>query len=437
MDMNRLLLHILSALVISAAFALPPQIFAQKKKTTTKTTAKAPKLSASELDNRKDEAFKNYRFDQAREYMEELGKLRQPEGIGDDVFLKQCELGENMLQRVENIAIIDSFTVDKDRFFEAYRLSAPSGRIMAGENLPVELAEVAPPQQITANSKAPVYVSEDGDMMIWSTGDCTTDSHIVTSHRLADDTWERPYQLSEAIDNFQEADWDELGYPFLMPDGTTLYFAADNTFESLGGYDIFVTRDNGNGFLEPQNIGMPYNSPYDDYMLAIDEVTGAGWWATDRNQIPDKVTIYVFVPQELRINYPVDAPDLIDRARITTIAGTGASTENNEKVLSAIKSLSNASTASAADFTFALPGGRVITRFDQLSNPAAVEAMKQYLDARFRLDRAIERLDDLRARYATDRSLKEKILSAESEIEQMRITLRRLSNNVVKADSRR
>ena len=435
--MNRLLLHILPALLLSTVVAtLPLQAAGQKKKTAAKTTAKAPKLSADELDRKASEAFNNYQFEQAREYGEERAKIRPAEGDGDDVFFKKCDLGQNMLQRVENIAIIDSFTVDKDRFFEAYRLSMPSGRIISGAKLPEELAKAAPAQHFTQEALTPTFVTENGDMMIWSTVDKDDIAHIVTSHLLSDGTWEQPYQLSESIDGMIDAVWDSMGFPFLMADGTTLYLAADN-YESLGGYDIFVTRDNGNGFLEPQNIGMPYNSPYDDYMMAIDEVTGAGWWATDRNQIPGKVTIYVFVPQELRINYPVDSPDLIDRAKITRIADTGASTDSNARVLSAIKSLKDTKDAAQPDFTFALPGGRIITRFSQLSNPAAVEAMKLYLDAQFELDRAIERLDDMRQAYASSRANKAQILSAEQEIERMRINLRRLSNNVVKADSRR
>ncbi len=60
--------------------------------------------------------------------------------------------------------------------------------------------------------------------------------------------------------------------PFFMSDGVTLYYANDGD-ESIGGYDIFISRKGEDGFLQPQNIGMPYNSPYDDYMLAIDEVT--------------------------------------------------------------------------------------------------------------------------------------------------------------------
>lgn len=67
---------------------------------------------------------------------------------------------------------------------------------------------------------------------------------------------------------------------------------------------------------------MPYNSPYDDYLLAIDEITGIGWWATDRNQLEDSITIYKFIPSDLRQNYDSGADDLVDKARITDFRST-------------------------------------------------------------------------------------------------------------------
>ena len=95
-----------------------------------------------------------------------------------------------------------------------------------------------------------------------------------------------------------------------MPDGVTLYF-ANNGENSLGGYDIFMTRrSDGDGegkeYFQPQNVGMPYNSPFNDFMMAIDEASGLGWWATDRNQIPGKVTVYVFIPSQMRVNVEPD-----------------------------------------------------------------------------------------------------------------------------------
>lgn len=67
-------------------------------------------------------------------------------------------------------------------------------------------------------------------------------------------------------------------YPYVLTDGITIYYASDGP-GSMGGYDIFVTRYNTNtdSYLMPENVGMPFNSPYNDYMYVIDEFNDLGW----------------------------------------------------------------------------------------------------------------------------------------------------------------
>ena len=94
---------------------------------------------------------------------------------------------------------------------------------------------------------------------------------------------------------------------FFLNDGVTLYFAS-NGEGSIGGYDIFITRLNleNNTYLKPENVGMPFNSIYNDYMMAIDEMLNIGWFVSDREQIPGKVTIYLFIPNESKQTYNID-----------------------------------------------------------------------------------------------------------------------------------
>ena len=139
---------------------------------------------------------------------------------------------------------------------------------------------------------------------------------LTQSTRLDDGSWDEPQLLGEGL-----GEGGDAAYPFLMSDGVTLYFANDGE-NSLGGYDIFMTRNNGEEYLQPQNIGMPYNSPYDDYMLAIDEESGIGWWATDRNRLGDSITIYRFIPREMRVNYPADTAGLARLAIISDFRAT-------------------------------------------------------------------------------------------------------------------
>ena len=118
-------------------------------------------------------------------------------------------------------------------------------------------------------------------------------------------------------------------YPFMMPAGVTLYFAAEGD-ESLGGYDIFVTTydTEEDRVLTPENIGMPFNSEANDYMMVIDEYDRIGWFATDRGQEDGKVCIYTFVPSDVRQTYDPETyskEQITNFARITDITETWVS----------------------------------------------------------------------------------------------------------------
>lgn len=99
----------------------------------------------------------------------------------------------------------------------------------------------------------------------------------------------------------------DINWPFMLADGTTLYFAAKGE-ESIGGFDIFMTRydETTKSFLKPENIGMPFNSAANDYLYIVDEYDGFGWFATDRNQPEGMVCIYSFLLNDVRENYIVD-----------------------------------------------------------------------------------------------------------------------------------
>ena len=188
---------------------------------------------------------------------------------------------KNMLDRVERIEIIDSIAVPRRDFFEAYRLSEAAGRILPPEAVERITAE-------HADRIAPAYIPQNRSEILWAQADSTDHMRLWEAGILDDGSLDHPMPMDSTL-----AEGADSAFPFLMPDGVTLYF-ANNGGNSLGGYDIFMTRRSddadGRSYMQPQNIGMPYNSPYDDYMLAIDENSGLGWWATDRNRIPDSLT---------------------------------------------------------------------------------------------------------------------------------------------------
>lgn len=369
-------------------------------------------------------AFYDYDFDKAEEYIERyeksLKKSRKPLPEDMEALQARIDIARNMLDRVEKIVIIDSVAVDRDEFFKAYRLSPESGSVNDADVLP---------QGYEAASMTAVYMPETRSFMAWAAPDSMENYVLVGANQLFDGSWEAPSVLGESL-----AMNGDSNYPFMMSDGVTLYYANDGD-ESLGGYDIFISRKDEDDFLQPQNIGMPYNSPYDDYLLAIDEVTGVGWWATDRNQLGDYITIYKFIPSDLRNNYPVDTPDLAAKARVTSYRSTWAEGDDYSGLLAEIEAIDPDRKVKKEDFRFALPGGRVYTTWDDFKKPRARHQMEEYVRSKDALDKDLDELAALRVRYHDgDRSVKDAVLRLEKRVIAAREELKAKANEVVKAE---
>ena len=278
------------------------------------------------------------------------------------------------------------------------------------------------------------YMNEAGDYMMWGKPDSIGTVQLVESMRLTDGNWTEPHQVSGKLSNGGYAD-----YPFMMPDGVTLYYASDGD-DSMGGYDIFVaTRDPQTGeYLQPQNVGMPFNSPHDDYLLAIDEENGVGWWATDRNLLGDKLTVYVYVVNDLRKNYSPDEEDILKKARLTDYKSTQdpeMATEYAE-LAARIQEIDPDEVKKEADFYFPKAGGEYYTSLDDFHKPAARTAMNKYLKAADALKKEEAKLEALRRRYAVNHAdnVKEEIIPVEQSVERQRQELIRLRSDVYRLE---
>lgn len=229
--------------------------------------------------------FNRYYFDKAASslmlYIELMdGKLDNDKQI--QAQLLQAQLGASMIDRVEDIAIVDSIKIEKLNFLSAYRLPSELGRI---EHYYELLGVQTPKQQM-------VYYSGRGDRMFFADND-NGDLNLKISFRLIDG-WSDVVNISDVLNTGEDEN-----YPYVMADGVTIYFASKG-HNSLGGYDIFMSRYNisNEDYSEPVNIGMPFNSPANDYMMVLDEMAQVGWFATDRFQHPDTVVVYEFVPSQ-------------------------------------------------------------------------------------------------------------------------------------------
>ena len=372
-------------------------------------------------------AFMDYNFEEASSLYSRYGQLQKKARKGEDPGLnqdlKRIETAEAFMDRVEKLTVIDSIAVSRKDFFKAYRISPESGSLNPSGEFP------------GSQDTAPefFYANEGRDYLLWSQPDQSGRSCLMESIRLTDGTWHEPVALDSVLN-----DGGDAIYPFLMPDGVTLYF-ANNGENSMGGYDIFVSnRDAEDGtYMTPQNLGMPYNSPFDDYMLAIDELTGTGWWATDRNRLDDdKITIYVFIPNDLRSNYDADDENLVDYARISDYKSTWEPGKDYAGLLDEIAAIDPSVRKKKVDFHFPIGGGKVYGNLDDFRTTQGRSLMQRYIDESDSFKKLLSELSTLRRKYHQSRSseLGSRIAAMEKDVDKRRESLRRLRGEIIKSE---
>lgn len=377
------------------------------------TAAAAPRETPADILQSARMAFENYDFDRASELYARYDRIR-PRAAADEAAAdrRALRLASEFMERVEKIEVIDSLAVPRDEFFRAYRLSPSAGRITVA----------------AAPAVGTMHTSESGDHRFSAAPDSTGRLRLTEQIRLTDGSWSDP----EVIDALMpDAD---AAYPFMMADGTTLYFAARGP-ESIGGYDIFVaSRDPDDAsWLAPQNLGMPYNSPADDYLLAIDETAGLGWWATDRNHLPDDmITIYIFAPADIRVNVDSEADDLVQRARLNPWRITQTPGREYPELPEP-----QTEPAPAPEFILPLGHGTVYTRYSDFRSADARSLMRTLASRRAEAEKRLARLSAMRRAWANGRhstSDAALIRRLESETEADRREMARLRREIARIE---
>ncbi|MDE6854084.1 MAG: hypothetical protein K2J38_03410, partial [Muribaculaceae bacterium] len=282
------------------------------------------------------------------------------------------------------------------------------------------------------------FMPQSRTEVLWAAADSTGLFNMYGADILDDGTLDHASVLKGNL-----GDGGNTLFPFLMTDGTTLYFSADGE-GSLGGYDIFMTRrndasDDGKEFYAPQNMGMPYNSPYNDYLMAIDETSGLGWWATDRNAEPGKVTVYVFIPSQVRVNADPDTDDVKALARVSDIKMTQKPGADYSKLIAFChterKSGSVDSGVDASSFAIDMGNGQVYDKLADFRSDEARAAMLDALAARAALRRHLEQEDALREQYRRgNRDVANQILDSEAETERLRQRVTNLRNTAIRLE---
>lgn len=357
-----------------------------------------------------------YRFQEAidayNKYKAKLDK-DDPRHILIEQSIQKAATLDNYLQRTAEITIIDSIVIDKKDFLNAYKLSTQAGKITANKNA----------TQVT-------YTNQRNDRKHFSVLKDSTYS-IMSAQKLLD-SWSKPVPLPKNINTHNS------NYPFVMSDGITIYYATDGGNDGMGGYDIYITRYNSatDSYLNPENVGMPVNSPYNDYMLAIDEVNNIGWFATDRRQPEGKVVVYSFIPQNEKKYIKTNDQEYLRKAAQLLVYKTGTPQTiipTNKKEYSSPKS------QQVQELNFPVNATTVYHSIDDFQSKQAKQLFTLYLTLNDSIDKAQHILNQLRSEFTHDEQtstqkilqLEKQTLDIRQQIKNTELQIRQFENQAI------
>ena len=423
------LLAVALAVVCSTAFAQARRKGSTKVK---KTTDFEPHTKAA------DSLIGEYRFGEAASLLESDIAVSKELGMpctSLQRLLDRAVVGNSMLEAVERVTIVDSFVVDGDKVLDAIAIDTNCGRLLTAQQTK-QLADIKQPPI------GPGFTNGFCDRVVF----CQSGKGGVVSLFGSDkfgDKWSTPKPLEGLVDSSAVR-----GYPFLLPDGTTLYFASRDS-ASLGGYDIFLTRYDSEtkSYLKPQNMGMPFNSPFNDYLMVYDEVNKLGWFVSDRYQPEGKVCVYVFIPNQMRQTcVGVDSHTLLQLASLRNIHLTQKGKEKSVAEAKAqLRTVSGKSgiTKIQKTFSFDVAYGTRYNDINQFQSKQARKLAQEWQQLNEQYDKLTLLLSENRKRYENSPSPAERkaiatiILRQEKEAEALFLKIREQANLTRKAETQK
>lgn len=342
--------------------------------------------------------------------IESQKKLRRPTCNVDSLQLLADTLrfAETLIRSTQRVVFVDSIVLHKREVIERLSLHPEMGKIYTQKMLKNQLNVSFPDMGNTA------YLNALNDNAYLSVKN-NEGNHIISRSIRSGADWSKPEPLE-----ISEQEGVNQDYPFLLSDGVSMYYAAQDE-DGFGGWDIYVTRyDNENkSFLKPQNLGMPFNSNANDYMYFIDESSNTGYFITDRRQHADSVCLYTFIPNATHTTYPVetDFKTLFHAAHIHSIV---ASQIGQEELIAQWKrqhTHNHVNAESKKHIKFIINNTTIYREIDEFKNTEAREIAKQLIPLYTSLQSHEALLKILRKQYATAPSptLYDNILQLEIE----------------------
>lgn len=228
-----------------------------------------------------------YRFAQSAELYRRAG------GQEAERYVYYCDNGLSLTRYVYTPNVLDTKSVHRREAHHYYALAPQGGAFVP---VPDDLLSEADRQR--GHQPLMFFPSspQPGDAVYFSSYGQASHKDIHRTTLLPDGRWSAPEPLPPPVNT--EADED---YPYPSPDGN-LYFASDGSY-GMGGFDIYraTMQPSTNLWAAPENLGFPFNSPADDYLLVPTRIDTLVLFCTNRNVPSDSVQVVLMATKEQQV----------------------------------------------------------------------------------------------------------------------------------------
>lgn len=304
-------------------------------------------------DDTKDAAFYlgkayhvNYLFNEAIEnynaFKKTASSSRQKK-LQVDREIKACMDGKNLLSNLTDLVVKSKKQLNEADYFRSYDLKSIGGKLL------VKPDDFKTSIDKKKKEKSVVFLPKTGNRVYFSSYGDNTDNgkDIYYAIKMADGNYSKPQKVKIINTEFDE------DYPFLHPNGQTLYFASKG-HNSMGGYDIFKSNyiEASDSWSQPVNMEFPINSPDDDYLFVTDSLEKTAYFSTGRQSPPDKIDVLKINTERKPIDVLVIKGNVIKEASDQSLEST-IRIENLEDK----KPIASYSAKENGEYTMELPNG--------------------------------------------------------------------------------
>lgn len=257
----------------------------------------------------------NYQFNEAIDYYRRFtisGGSRDIKLKDVEPLVTLCENGSFLTRYIFTPQVLDTKSLTSKDFYNYYSIAPSNGSFTSiPENLLTPTDKKMNHQSVMFYPKNP----QVGDYVYYSSyGNSTSFGKDIFRIKFQDDGyWSKPEVIGDVVNSFFDDD-----FPYMAPDGVTLYFSSKGHY-GMGGYDIYKSVYNPKTRLwsTAENLGFPYNSPFDDFLYVVGDADSLVCFATNRNFMPDTVQLVLMKNEENPIRRSAKSnKELVSLARL-------------------------------------------------------------------------------------------------------------------------